>query len=174
MGTTVGATIGDVVEGMLMLMLGVAIYYGWRLNGQIASIRSGREDLQKLIGDFSDATGRAEAALAELKSGMAETLMQSREATSKAMSLCDDLEFLIKRGEKVADTLEISIRAGAGGEAPTDYAVSVRGQGRDLTASPEDRPEVPIERKAPARKSAAKKARAKSKSDLLKALRDMR
>ena len=62
----------------------------------------------------------------------------------------------------------------AGGEAPTDYAVSVRGQGGDLTASPEDRPEVPIERKAPARKSAAKKARAKSKSDLLKALRDMR
>lgn len=176
------AVFGYLVEGALMLMLGVAIFYGWRLNRQMAVIRSGREELQKLIGDFSNATGRAEAALAELKGEVAETLTQSREASHKAAGLCDDLEFLIKRGEKVADALEVGIRAGRKIDPKAETAASGTSgpparaaTGRGLAAAPEDRPDEAVGQKsAPVKGGAAKKARAKSKSDLLKALQDMR
>lgn len=178
--------LGYLIEAALMLLLGVAIYFGWRLNRQIAVIRNGREELQKLISEFSNATGRAELALAELKGEVTTTLAQSRDAAKKAVDLCDDLEFLVKRGEKVADALEVGIR-GASAEGrkgtgsreaaarstavlPSETEASPN-PSRSLSVGPEDRPvDVPPKRGG----SAAKKARAKSKSDLLKALQDMR
>lgn len=180
-----GTALGIILDGALMLMLGVAIYFGVRLNRQMAIIRSGREEFEKLINEFGTATKRAETALSELKTEVARGVETARTSSLKAAELCDDLEFLIKRGEKTADTLERGIRGG--GEA-----TGTRGN-RALTAGDEDRVlptgdtspravEGKSEAKAAAKKpgsaatrgTAAKKAKAKSKSELLKALQDMR
>lgn len=175
----VGSTLGIALDIALMALLGVAIYYGVRLNRQIAVIRSGREHLESLIKEFGTATERAEKALHSLKGDARDTLDQARQSALKAGELCDDLEFLIKRGEKVADALETGIRAGRTAPKPTDQspesAPPTKRQSRRnaLSAPPEDR--IGAEAPEPARdKSAAKKARAKSKSELLKALQDMR
>jgi hypothetical protein len=211
----IGTVISIGFDVALMVFLGVAIYYGVRLNRQMAIIRSGREELQSLITDFTKATSRAETALSELKSDVGATLNDARQSAHKASALCDDLEFLIKRGEKVADALEIGIRAGRKGSAEPATEVredlravpdqklgakassrtsgdsslkdslkkgvsrAIRGKqsdedskefepsARSLIASPEDR-------LATGEKLETKKARAKSKSELLKALQDMR
>ncbi|MDW3207977.1 MAG: DUF6468 domain-containing protein [Alphaproteobacteria bacterium] len=176
----VGSTLGIALDIALMALLGVAIYYGVRLNRQIAVIRSGREHLESLIKDFGTATERAEKALHSLKGDARDTLDQARQSALKAGELCDDLEFLIKRGEKVADALETGIRAGRATSKAAEQSVETsseparRSARRNaLTAPPEDRPEP--EASTPARdKTAARKARAKSKSELLKALQDMR
>lgn len=188
----IGSTISIVLDLALMALLGVAIYFGVRLNRQMAVIRAGREQLEALIKEFATATGRAETALVELKTEVGETLDQARQSAHKAGALCDDLEFLIKRGEKVADGLEGAVRTGrpAAGDVPsaptasrTPVPSAPREQGTALAARPEDRP-VPAPggtsgadaagTGATRDSSAAKKARAKSKSDLLKALQDMR
>lgn len=181
-----GTALGIVLDGALMLMLGVAIYFGVRLNRQMTIIRSGREEFEKLINEFGTATKRAETALSELKTEVARGVETARTSSLKAAELCDDLEFLIKRGEKTADALERGIR----GDGETTEA---RGN-RVLTASDEDRvvqaagsgstarsrrPSDEAVAKKPAgggapRGSGAKKAKAKSKSELLKALQDMR
>ncbi|MEQ8442027.1 MAG: DUF6468 domain-containing protein [Alphaproteobacteria bacterium] len=182
----VGDTLGIILDIALMVMLGVAVFYGVRLNRQVAAIKSGRAELEKLIREFGTATDRAESALADLKSNVGTTLTEARQTAHKAAELSDDLEFLIKRGERVADALEIGVRAGGSAGAKT---VGRTGPGADdrgrqpveddgdtrrsLTVTPEDRPDADGQ-PGGQRRSAAKKAAAKSKSELLKALQDMR
>lgn len=105
-------TLGYVFDAALMVLLCVAIWFGVRLHRQIAAIREGRKELENLIKDFSGATDRAESALAELKNEVGDTLSQARHSARQAAELCDDLEFLIKRGDKVADSLAQAVRVG--------------------------------------------------------------
>jgi hypothetical protein len=179
-----GTALGIFLDVALMLMLGVAIYFGVRLNRQMAVIRSGREEFEKLIAEFGTATKRAESALADLRTEVATSLETARSSSLKAAELCDDLEFLIKRGEKTADSLERGIRAGGdrdmGGRAGTGSGAgggSVEaGTGRGLAVTEEDRaiPTKAGKGQSATRGTSAKKAKAKSKSELLKALQDMR
>ncbi|WP_169626671.1 DUF6468 domain-containing protein [Pacificispira spongiicola] len=176
----IGTVLGIAFDIALMILLGVAIFYGIRLNRQVSAIRSGRKELEKLIADFTQATTRAESALSDLRQEVGGSLDATRKASLKAGELCDDLEFLIKRGEKVADALETGIRAGnkttaragVGSVEPAmdrdEPSAAAKRGGRALSAAPEDRVVAAPD------KSAAKKARAKSKSELLKALQDMR
>jgi hypothetical protein len=216
----VGTLIGIGFDVALMIFLGVAIFYGVRLNRQMAIIRSGREELQALITEFTTATSRAETALSELKSDVGATLNDARQSAHKAGALCDDLEFLIKRGEKVADALEIGVRASRSGSTTAQDSRGTQGSRGELRAAPDQklggkavsrtsadnslkdslkkgmsravqgkqsdedvadatasgRPLVapPEDRVAAGEKPDTKKARAKSKSELLKALQDMR
>lgn len=195
----IGEMLGILFDVALMLMLGVAIYFGVRLNRQMTVIRSGREQLEKLIGEFSTATERAEGALTELRAEVGGTLDKARQSAHKASELCDDLEFLIKRGEKVADALEKGARVGsrmAAGhqddptperdgaqraaydkDAASVPSVRTKGSGvsrRSLAVTPDDQPIDSALGGAGKSGSAAKKARAKSKSELIKALQDMR
>lgn len=105
-------TLGYLLDGALMVLLGVAIWFGIRLNRQIKAIRDGRKELEGLINAFTGATDRAESALADLKQEVGVTLSQARQSARQAAELCDDLEFLIKRGDKVADGLEHAVRGG--------------------------------------------------------------
>jgi hypothetical protein len=180
---------GILFDAALMAMLAVAIYFGIRLNRQMASIREGRKEFEGLIRDFTGATDRAERALADLRAEVDDKLGEARQSAQKSAELCDDLEFLIKRGEKVADALEIGIRAGrkaeagmgAGGEvseapvrAGKGRAESERAASRALSVSPEDRPLGGSQDQGASDASGRRKAKAKSKSELLKALQDMR
>lgn len=188
MGWTV---FGIVFDAALMAMLAVAIYFGIRLNRQMASIREGRKEFEGLIRDFTGATDRAEKALADLRAEVDDKLGEARQSAQKSAELCDDLEFLIKRGEKVADALEIGIRAGRAGEGGSqktgkpaaqvpdvEDAPGTTSGARTLSVSPEDRPvDGAGERGRGAggpSESGGRKAKAKSKSELLKALQDMR
>lgn len=183
---------GILFDAALMAMLAVAIYFGLRLNRQMASIREGRKEFEGLIRDFTGATDRAERALADLRAEVDDKLGEARQSAQKSAELCDDLEFLIKRGEKVADALEIGIRAGRkaetgrGGDVPGASARGEKGGAenerpapRALSVSPEDRP---LDRSVGGRAQdgespetgGRRKAKAKSKSELLKALQDMR
>ena len=80
----IGTVISIGFDVALMICLGVAIYYGVRLNRQMAIIRSGREELQSLITEFTQATSRAETALSELKSDVGATLNDARQSEHKA------------------------------------------------------------------------------------------
>jgi len=174
----VGNMLGIILDIALMLMLGIAVFYGIRLNRQVAAIKSGREELEKLIQEFGTTTDRAESALQELKSNVGSTLNEARQTAHKAAELSDDLEFLIKRGERVADALEIGVRAGSKpgrGSASAKHDEEIKSGAtsrRDLTVSPDDRPDD--QPQASKGQGAGKKAAAKSKSELLKALQDMR
>lgn len=101
----------DVVLAFLMSgTIGLAAV----LNQRLREMRQHRQQLEVLANTFRDATGRAEEGISTLKIS-SERL---QEQLSKAVSLADDLRYLIERGDSTADRLDAGVR----GHAP-----SVRG-----------------------------------------------
>ncbi len=168
----------DVV--MVGLLAGV-ILFGLKLNRQLAALRRSREELKGLLEEFGRSTDRAEAALDALKRGARENVHTVKTEVDKAEALKDDLAFLAKRGEEVADRLEAGISAGrrlgesggvpgplradpaaaADGRADGGAESGGRTSGRATGAEAEE-------------DGRARRGGSKSKSDLLKALQGMR
>lgn len=154
------------LEAAVAILLVAALAYGYRLNRNLNAVRSGREDFEKLLKDFTTSTERAEKALADLRTGSEKRLGEIGGQVGKAQSVADDLEFLIKRGEAVADRLDAGVRGEP--SPPTPRTEVGGGSSREETAAPDTGPgssEADRQRE---------KAKAKSKSELLKALQDMR
>ena len=174
----------DVV--MVGLLAGV-ILFGLKLNRQLAALRRSREELKGLLEEFGRSTDRAEAALDALKRGARENVHTVKTEVDKAEALKDDLAFLAKRGEEVADRLEAGIsagrRLGEGGGAPgplrADPAASPVGgaDGGGDSAGDARTGDRAAGRTAGVEGEGADRPRrggSKSKSDLLKALQGMR
>lgn len=172
-----------ILDIVLVGLLAAAILYGFRLNRHLRALRQSREELKTLLGEFSRSTERAENALEALRRGSRENVGAVREAVERAEALKDDLEFLSKRGEQIADRLEAGVSAGrsAGGGTPPAHGGGNEGGGgggrssRSLAADPKTLTTRAAETPAPDGGDAGDGAKkAKSKSDLLRALQGMR
>ena len=165
-----------ILDVILLCLLGVAIYYGLRLHRALSHLKNGREELKSILAEFSKATERAEGALKNLRTDVSGNVNKVKEATDRAQRISDDLDFLLQRGDKLADRLETDIRQGR--------ALS-EGRARDKTDA-EEAPEggrrgrrssggkAPLSAGEPSAPDDGKRKRTKSKSELLKALQGMR
>ncbi len=102
---------GLVVDIVICLLLVTTIGYAVALNRKLAVLRSARGEMEKLFADFAAATGQAEGGLQALKqcsSEAGETLAQN---VSDACRLADEMAFLVKKGNEIADRLEVAIAA---------------------------------------------------------------
>lgn len=97
----------DIVVAVLLL---VTIGFAIVLNRKLGSLRSHKEELEKLAVTFSQSTARAEDSIHRLKG----TTEQLQKGIDKAQGLRDDLTFLIDRGGLTADRLEDGVRGGRG------------------------------------------------------------
>jgi len=144
-----------VLQAVLLLMLALAIPFGWRLERQLSALRRDRPALENGAADFAEATRQAEAALIRLRTTAESAGRNVGEKLAQAEPLRDDLRFLVERAEVLADRLEALVRntrpAAGGGMA---------GGGVDLL--PGRAPEPPPAAEAP---------RSQAERDLLRALR---
>ena len=98
------------LEVFLVVLLSLAIGYGFILNRSIVALRRDQKSLDKLATKFAEATIRAEHGITKLKSTTDGASQSLDKAVDSAGMVRDDLEFLIDRGSKLADILETDIR----------------------------------------------------------------
>ncbi len=103
------------IELCLIVLLVLAIGYGFVLNKRIVALRRDQKDLEKLAISFSKATQRAETGVAQLRVATQGSVTALQEAMTKAEAIRRDLEFLIDRGVGTADKLERAVRTGERG-----------------------------------------------------------
>ena len=98
------------LDSFLVVLLSMAIGYGFILNRRIMALRKDQKSLDKLATKFAEATIRAEQSIMKLKSTTDGASLSLDKAVGTAGLVRDDLEFLIDRGNKLADILETDIR----------------------------------------------------------------
>lgn len=110
---------GLILDGVLMLLLVMALAYGVRLEKKLSQLRQGHAQFAKAVGELNAAAGRAEAALASLRASGQETdLLHDR--IVKARTVKAELEALMARAEKAPSAVSRS----ASGDGEEKLAVS--------------------------------------------------
>jgi hypothetical protein len=99
------------IEAFLIVLLLLAMGYGFMLNRRIVALRKDQKDLEKLAASFTKATQRAESGVAQLRTATQGSVTALQEAMQKAEGIRRDLEFLIDRGQGTADKLERGVRS---------------------------------------------------------------
>ena len=123
-----------VFEIILVILLCLAISYGFTLNRRIVELRKDQESLDKLAKSFSAATSRAEASILQLKSTSDATSKSLDQTFKQASGIREDLLYLIERGNKLADILELDIRSKESQSSPA----RIFGKNQTKAASPKE------------------------------------
>ncbi len=131
--------LGLATDVLLAVLLVAVIVYAVILNRKLAVLRDAKEEFEALLASFGDTTQQAQTNLDSLreeaqtvKRDFDQELEQMKTSLTEVHSLADDLEYLVKRGEKVADRLvgkEPGSTAAAGNAPDADAATPAQGQG---------------------------------------------
>ncbi len=118
------STLEWLAQGLVILLLGLAIPVAWRLQRALTNLRAERDALNAGTEGLAVATSAAEAALARLRAGAELAGRQVAEKIGVAEPLREDLRYLIERAESLADRLEVGVRAARplASETPTEAA----------------------------------------------------
>ncbi|MFQ5784692.1 MAG: DUF6468 domain-containing protein [Alphaproteobacteria bacterium] len=114
-------TVTLVLDGVIVVLLAATIAYCVILNRRLGELRGGHAEFIKLVESFNAATERAETSIAGLREASAEKGGILDQRIEAAQALCDDLSFLVERGERVADRLA---SGSGGGTAPPPESLS--------------------------------------------------
>ncbi len=122
---------GFVTDVLLAVLLIAVIGYAVVLNRKLSILRDAKEEFENLLASFGATTEQAQSNLQALreeagtvKESFDKDLAKMQKSLAEVHSLSDDLEYLIKRGEKLADRM-----AGKEAGAPVEP-----GRGRDEPA----------------------------------------
>lgn len=99
-----------VLNIVLAVLLAAVIVYAWRLHKRLGTWREGKAELDRTIKEFNEAAKRAEAAVADLKNAGEAAGRLLEDQTRKAISLKDDLEYIVSRAEPIADRAAENVR----------------------------------------------------------------
>lgn len=102
---------------VLMIMLAATMFHAIRLERALGVLRRDRAALEELVVGFNDSTRQAETGIERLRAAADGAGRQIARHVDQARSLKNDLDFLISRGEKVADHLERAVRIKPGSES---------------------------------------------------------
>ena len=102
-------TLTYIVDGLIILLLGVAIGYAYVLNQRLKLLRDSRGELERVVGSLAEAISQADAGLIEINN-VAQSL--GRDLDRKidgARGHSGELEILVDRAESAASRLETAI-----------------------------------------------------------------
>ncbi len=98
------------LQVVLMVMLAATMFHAFRLERALGMLRRDRAALEELVSGFNESTRQAESGIERLRAAADGAGRQIARHVDQARNLKNDLEFLISRGEKVADHLEKAVR----------------------------------------------------------------
>jgi hypothetical protein len=98
--------IGFIMDGLILVFLGVTIFYAARLTLFLKYFREGREGMQILIRDLNRTISKAENSIATMKENARITESEMAEIVNEAKFLSDELRFMNESGDGLADRLE--------------------------------------------------------------------
>lgn len=104
------ANFGFIFDAIVSILLLITITYAVILNRKLNMIRDGRQDMETLVRDFTEAVKQAEQGLAAVRAAAQDggDALQSR--VDAADRLADDLAFLMKKGDLTIGKLEEIIK----------------------------------------------------------------
>jgi hypothetical protein len=156
---TLSLVLDVIVAGLLI----ATIAYAAVLDRRIRQLRATRVELETMVVGFNAATARAESAIGDLKSGTEAGGRELKPLIATGRQIADDLQFLIERGNELADRLGTGITAARVAAAKASAKPSARPVGFPNTARAQG------ERADPSGRNASDAEHA-----LLKALRSVR
>lgn len=93
-------------DAVVAVLLVATVIYAAILDRKLRVLREGRTAMEQLLARFTQAIGRAEKALAEIRHATGETGQALQSSIEKGNKVADDLMFLVERAGSVADRLE--------------------------------------------------------------------
>lgn len=105
------------LDAIIAGLLAITCSYCWRLNRRIASFRNAKDELDHMIRSFDSSIRQAYESISVLKENSSNKNIQLVRDMEKVRFLANDLAYLVEKGEKLADTLEASVRTPARGVA---------------------------------------------------------
>lgn len=100
------------IDGVLILLLGVVALYAVRLHRSLAALRNAKDEMANLLATYAKATEKAEIAIARLKGAASDETRAVRDAVERGEGIKADLDFMIQRAGQIADRLDEGIRRG--------------------------------------------------------------
>ncbi len=137
-----------ILELALVALLAATLFHAVRLERALGVLKRDRVELQELIAGFNASTHQAEAGIERLRAAVDGAGQQIAHQVDTALALKDDLTLLTDRGDRLADRLDVLVRAG-----------------RPLASAP---PRLTVVSNA---ETAEPRVRSQAERDLLKALR---
>ncbi len=95
----------------ICVLLVTTIGYAMVLNRKLTDLRSARGDMEKVVADLGAAAGKAEGGLQALKARSADAGDGLAKTVDDACRLADEMAFLVKKGNEIADRLEVAVAA---------------------------------------------------------------
>lgn len=102
---------GLVFDVAICVLLVTTIGYAMVLNRKLTDLRSARSDMEKVVADFSAAAGKAQGGLDALKARSSDAGDGLAKTVDDACRLADEMAFLVKKGNEIADRLEVAVAA---------------------------------------------------------------
>src|SRR5580704_14347070 len=99
------------LEIVLVMLLSATLFRAIRLERALGVLKRDRASLESLVLGFNASTHQAESGIQRLRAAADGTGRQIEAQLSKSVSLKDDLAFLTDRGDRLADRLEMLVRA---------------------------------------------------------------
>jgi chromosome segregation ATPase len=99
------------LELVLVVLLGATLFQAIKLERALGMLQRDRASLEALVVGFNASTHQAESGIQRLREAADGAGRQIEAQLSKSVSLKDDLAFLTERGDRLADRLDILVRA---------------------------------------------------------------
>lgn len=99
-----------ILDFIVVTLLIATILYAVSLNRKLDTLYKNREELQKFIENFSKSLAKAELSMTKLRLSGEKVFSDLASKLKEGGTLRDDLGYLLERGEKLATSLEESIR----------------------------------------------------------------
>lgn len=98
--------VGLIIDGLILVFLGVTIFYAARLSLFMKSFRESRVAIQSLIRDLSITIDKAENSIGSLKKEAVQVERSVLEVLSESKFIADELKFMNSAGDNLAGRLE--------------------------------------------------------------------
>jgi hypothetical protein len=99
------------LEIVLVVLLGATLFQAIRLERALAILKRDRASLESLVVGFNTSTHQAESGIQRLRSAADGSGRQIEAQLVQSIALKDDLAFLTERGDRLADRLDMLVRA---------------------------------------------------------------
>ncbi|MBV9537916.1 MAG: hypothetical protein JOY70_03165 [Acidisphaera sp.] len=149
------------LELALSVLLAATLFHALRLERALGVLKQDRAALEALVDTFNASTKLAEQGVDRLRVAADGAGKHIARHTEVATELTKDLQFLIERGERVADRLEACIRVTRDGGSSAD---------REQSAGPSPDVPGPASLAANVLEPAPSRVRSQAERDLLRAL----
>lgn len=98
--------IGVLIDIVVLLFLGLTIFYAWRLSSYMKIFRDSRRDMESLLVKLDQDIARAEKSVLGMRNAAESAAMKLNETIKESKFLADELKFMNEAGDNLASRLE--------------------------------------------------------------------